>query len=203
MIQQDALFHGLRRNHFAEVVADCPWKFITRSAKGITSRSPDSKYRTMALSDIESLPVAEYAARNSRLWFWVTGPFLAAGRHVPIMHAWGFEPTAIAIVWIKPVASKFNHGQLFIDDTLFKMGGGYTTRQNAEYVVLGRRGNPPQRKSKAIRQIIVEPAREHSRKPEKFYNAVEQYADGPFLELFARSQRQGWTCRGDEVGKFG
>jgi N6-adenosine-specific RNA methylase IME4 len=106
------------------------------------------------------------------------------------------------MVWIKPVASKFLQGQLFINDELFKMGGGYTTRQNAEYVVLGKRGNPPQRLSKKVRQVIVEPAREHSRKPEKSYASIEQYGAGPYLELFGRQRRRGWTVRGDEADKF-
>lgn len=201
-METPTLLRGLRRNHYVEIACDVPWRFLTRSPKGITSRSPESKYQTMPLTEIQSLSVAEYAAKDARLWFWVTGPFLAAGAHVPIMRAWGFEPTAVAIVWIKPLASKFDQGQLFLDDTLFKMGNGYTTRQNAEYVVLGRRGNPPERNSKSIRQVIFEPAREHSRKPDRFYSAVERYGDGPYLELFSRQKRQGWTCRGNEVEKF-
>lgn len=151
----------------------------------------------MSLSQITELPVADYAAKNSRLWFWITGPFFAAGAHIPIMRSWGFEPTAVVFVWVKPVRSMFAKSY-FIP----KMGTGYTTRQNAEYVVLGRRGSPPERKSKSISQIIIEPAREHSRKPEGFYDAVERYADGPYLELFSRHKRRGWTCRGNEVGKF-
>ena len=86
-------------------------------------------------------------------------------------------------------------------DTFFKMGLGYTSRQNAEFVVLGRRGDPP-RKSASVRQIMVEPAREHSRKPEKFYQNAETYAAGPRLELFGRQQRPGWTVRGNESDKF-
>lgn len=195
------LLRGLRHQYFCEVAADIPWRFLTRSKRGITSRSPDSKYETMTLLDAAALPVSAYVARNARLWFWVTGPFLAIGAHVPIMRAWGFEPVAIAFVWVKPVQSRWENGG-GDPNTYFKMNQGFTTRQNAEYVVLGNRGKPPQRLSAAVRQVIVEPAREHSRKPERFYQRLEQYSDGPFLELFGRTPRLNWTVRGDQLGMF-
>lgn len=196
------LLRGLRKNHFPEIVADVPWRFVVRSKRGLTSRSPESKYQTMTLSEIAALPVKRYAAGNARLWFWVTGPFLAVGAHIPIMRAWGFEPVAMAFDWIKPVASIFDQGQLFIDASIFKMGNGYTTRKNAEYVILGRRGTPPPRLRRDVRALLVEPAREHSSKPEAFYRSIEAYAAGPYLELFGRRRRPGWTVRGDQIGVF-
>ena len=45
--------------------------------------------------------------------------------------------------------------------------------------------------------------REHSRKPDEFYERVERLYSGPFLNLFARSERPGWAAWGNEVGKFG
>ena len=155
----------------------------------------------MSLSEIAALSVAEYAAKDARLWFWITGPFLAAGAHIAIMRAWGFEPAAVAFVWVKPGENHFGFKR-WVGQGLFPMGTGYTTRQNAEYVILGNRGAPRSRKSKQVRQILIEPAREHSRKPDQFYESVERYADGPYLELFARKKRPGWTCRGNEVGRF-
>jgi N6-adenosine-specific RNA methylase IME4 len=38
----------------------------------------------------------------------------------------------------------------------------------------------------------------HSKKPDELYDMIEQCSPGPFLELFARSVRQGWTQWGDE-----
>lgn len=196
------LLRGLRRDHYRLGAIDVPWKYVVRSHKGL-GRSADKKYRTMTLDEIAALPVGDYMARDSRILFWVTGPFFAAGAHLPIMRAWGFEPTSTWGVWIKPVLSRWRQGSLFLDEqTYFRMGMGYTSRQNAEFVVEGRRGKPPARLSKKVRQVIVEPAREHSRKPEGFYQRAEEYAAGPRLELFARQRRPGWTCRGDEVDKF-
>jgi N6-adenosine-specific RNA methylase IME4 len=41
--------------------------------------------------------------------------------------------------------------------------------------------------------------REHSRKPEAFYELIERCSPGPRLELFARYRRDGWTQWGDEL----
>lgn len=195
------LLDGLPKKHFACWAVDVPWKFVVRSKKG-EQRSPERHYKTMTLEQIAALPVADYAADNSFMMFWVTGPHLAVGNHLPIMRTWGFEPTAIWGVWIKPSKKRFRQGWMFFDDFNFFVGMGYTTRQNAEYVVVGRRGKP-QRISKSVRQVMASPLREHSRKPEEFYQNVEKFCIGPRIELFGREQRDGWEVRGDEANKFG
>jgi N6-adenosine-specific RNA methylase IME4 len=81
------------------------------------------------------------------------------------------------------------------------MGGGYGTRKNVEVCWLGRRGSP-QRKSKGVRELIIAPRREHSRKPDEVDSRIEALCDGPYLEMYARQRWPGWTCIGDEVGKF-
>lgn len=43
---------------------------------------------------------------------------------------------------------------------------------------------------------------EHSRKPDEICNRIENLVGGPYLELFARSERPGWDSLGNEVGKF-
>jgi N6-adenosine-specific RNA methylase IME4 len=195
------LLKGLRRRHYACVLCDPPWRFTTRSARGITSRSPEHQYATMTLAQIEALPVRDYAADNAWLWLWVTMPMLAVGAHIPIMRAWGFEPSTIALTWCKVNPPRDKQGVMFLDHKMFFVGLGYTTRGNAEVVVLGRRGSP-KRLSKAVRQVIFQPRREHSRKPDEAHERIEQFCAGPRLELFARQRRLGWICRGDQSDKF-
>jgi N6-adenosine-specific RNA methylase IME4 len=72
---------------------------------------------------------------------------------------------------------------------------------NAEICWLGRRGRP-QRKSRGVRQLIVTPIREHSRKPDEVYSRIEALSEGPYLDLFARERRPNWICWGDELDKF-
>ncbi len=41
--------------------------------------------------------------------------------------------------------------------------------------------------------------REHSRKPDEFIPLIERCSPGPFLELFARGDREGWAMWGNQA----
>lgn len=194
------LLDGLPYRHFRAIHADVPWSFESYSELG-EERSAQAHYDCMSLADIARLPVEAHAAEDCHLFFWVTGPFLATGQHVPIMRAWGFEATAMAFVWLKLNQKWHPHWLTYMEDAMFFMGMGHTTRQNAEYVILGRKGNP-ERCSRSVRQIIAAPLREHSRKPDQVFQRIEQYCEGPYLDLFGRERRQNWTVRGNEADKF-
>lgn len=202
---------------FDLIAADPNWKYTAFSGKGL-GRAPERHYNTATLEEICALPVGEVAAKNCHLMLWINGPSLVRGYHSAVLRAWGFEPSSIAFVWLKNL--KHNKLQLASGDyrvrkdgiivldknvsaSDFIMGLGKTTRQNAEFVILGRKGRPS-RHSGSVHQIIVEPRREHSRKPEGFFAAAEQYAapNARRLELFARKPRAGWTVWGDEINKF-
>ena len=53
--------------------------------------------------------------------------------------------------------------------------------------------------SRSVRTVFTAKAGRHSEKPEEFYQVVEELSPGPYLELFGRRQRQGWTVLGHEV----
>ena len=94
------LLDGLPNNHFRCIHADIPWRFNNWSEAG-AGRSPEQHYETMSLRDVLELPVRHYASRSCHLFFWVTGPMVVTGAHTEIMRSWGFEPTAMAFVWVK------------------------------------------------------------------------------------------------------
>jgi N6-adenosine-specific RNA methylase IME4 len=48
----------------------------------------------------------------------------------------------------------------------------------------------------------MEPRREHSRKPDRFYAGVQALFPGPYLEMFARAQRDGWSSWGDQTDRL-
>jgi N6-adenosine-specific RNA methylase IME4 len=106
-----------------------------------------------------------------------------------VMEAWGFSYETGG-AWHK----RTTHGK-----TAF--GTGYILRSAAEIFLIGTRGRPPWR-SRSVRNVIEAPVRGHSRKPDAMYEACERLLPGPYLELFARQTREGWTQYGDEVGKF-
>jgi N6-adenosine-specific RNA methylase IME4 len=185
VIFNDARLQGL---HAGAVLADPPWSFVVRSPKG-EGRSASQHYPVMSLEVITALPVTEWAAPDAWLFLWTTTPMLPQA--LQVMSAWGFAYSGSAFCWVKQ--NKSGCG--------FHMGMGFTTRKNVELCLLGRRGRPPIR-AHDVRELIVAPRREHSRKPDEQYERIERLCDGPYLELFARQQWPGWVAVGDEPGRF-
>lgn len=199
-------FADLPKRHFAAIAADPPWRFKSRtaiqSANWKSPRHTERHYPTMLLDDIKAMPVATLALpKGCHLFLWVTGPQIPAG--LEVMAAWGFKFSTLAFTWAKMKrsgnAAQFGLCATTADD--FHTGLGLTTRKNAELVLLGRRGNP-HRNAKDVRELIVAPVRQHSRKPDEFFDRVERYCDGPYLELFARKSRQNWTTWGNQANRF-
>lgn len=200
-------FNDLPRRHYRAIVADPPWHFRARTALQMSNwtsrRDAERHYRVMRIDDITALPVRELAAPDAHLFLWITGPLLVEGKHLQIMKAWGFKPSAVAFVWIK-LKRRFDARQLRVvpvAEADLHVGLGLTTRKNTELCLLGRRGNA-RRNSKSVREPILSPVREHSRKPDEAYDRIREYCDGPYLELFAREHRPGWDCWGNETDKF-
>jgi N6-adenosine-specific RNA methylase IME4 len=185
------------RGGYRVVAADPPWKFKSNSTDK-PGRNAARHYATMPLADICAMPVKDLVAKNAILFLWITGPFLSIGAHLPLMKAWGFKPSGMGFVWVKlrPRAAT-----LFVIEQDLATGGGFTTRKNAEFCLIGKRGRSV-RECRSIHEVIIEPRREHSRKPEQFYERAEAYAAGPRLELFARQTRPGWDAFGLESTKF-
>ena len=183
---------------YGAILADPPWSFKSWSDKG-KNRHPDflvrqkglseRHYKTMSLSDIAKFPVGDYAAKDCALFLWTVDCMLPDA--IRIAEGFGFKFKTVAFTWVKTKADGGHH-----------IGLGYWTRGNPEQCLFFTRGEP-KRKSAAIRQLIVAPRREHSRKPDEAYERIENLVAGPYLELFARSPREGWDAFGNEVGKFG
>lgn len=193
---------GVPRYTFEDILADPPWRWKAYSAKGL-EKSPEKHYPTMAIHDVMRMPVAAIAARDCHLWLWCPGPMVAVGAHCEVMRAWGFTPSSDALVWVKTTDAAMPGRLVRFDERLFAFGQGKTTRKNVEYCFLGRKGAPP-RISASIRQLILTPKREHSRKPHEARERIEAYS-GPCrlrIELFAREAAPGWSCWGNDTGKF-
>lgn len=187
------------------IMADPPWYYRswTPANDERADRSVEQHYRTMKLSEICDMPVRDIAARDSHLMLWITGPFLPKAEMV--MKAWGYKYSATAWIWMKLKRScgKDMYQWISLADLhkYLHFGLGHTTRKNVEFCLLGRRGNA-RRLAKNVMEPILAPVREHSRKPDEAYERAMIYAAGPYLELFSREDRPGWTVWGNETGKL-
>ncbi len=177
--------------HFATILADPPWQFQNRTGKVAPEHRRLNRYGTMTLDDIMALPVAEAAAATSHLYLWVPNALLPAG--LAVLAAWGFEYKS-NIVWHKVRKDGGPDGR----------GVGFYFRNTTELLLFGVRGKNARTLAPGRRQvnILCTRKREHSRKPDEAYSLIERCSPGPFLELFARGTRSGWTAWGNQSGDY-
>lgn len=186
---------------YRTIVADPPWDQkagapfdtaydpATRTVPRLwpAGASRDLAYPTMTLDAIKALPVAGLAQRNCHLYLWTTNKYLPDA--FAVLKAWGFRYST-TIVWSKNM-----------------MGGGLggAWRVNTEFVLFGYRGKVDARGSIAgtwhnwKRPYDGRGKPKGSAKPPEFLEAVQQVSHGPYVELFARERREGWSAWGNEV----
>ena len=161
---------------YSVILADPPWRYPFTETN---NRQIENHYPTMDLEEIKAMDLP--ADDNCVLFLWVTAPFLADAMHV--LKAWGFTYKTGA-VWDKE-----------------RLGMGYWFRIQHEHLLIAVRGDvktpyPENRVSSVIRA----PRGEHSKKPECVYDMIEKMFPGErYLELFARTTRDGWSSWGNEV----
>jgi N6-adenosine-specific RNA methylase IME4 len=172
---------------WATVLADPPWRFANRTGKVAPEHRRLDRYDTMTHKDICGLAVAGVAAPKSHLYLWVPNALLPEG--LQVMEAWGYRYVS-NIVWAKRRKDGGPDGR----------GVGFYFRNVTELVLFGVRGSmrtlPPGRRQV---NMIETRKREHSRKPDETYELIEACSPPPYLELFARYPRTGWSAWGDEA----
>lgn len=176
---------------FATLLADPPWRFQNRTGKMAPEHRRLSRYGTMDLAEIMALPVEKAAADIAHLYLWVPNALLPEGTQV--MKAWGFEYKT-NIVWHKIRKDGGSDGR----------GVGFYFRNVTELVLFGIRGKNARTLAPGRRQVnfLATQKREHSRKPDELYPIIEACSPGPFLELFARGTRPGWTAWGNQSDDY-
>jgi len=181
----------LPQNHYGVIYADPPWGFLTYDKRQIVpQRASVAHYKTMTLDALKALPVGSVAAKDCILHMWVISSHI--DQAIDLGRAWGFTFKSLGLDWVKTCKG---------DPEVPKMGMGHWFRQEAEISLLFTKGKP-KRVDKGVRQVILEPAREHSRKPDEGAARVMRLTAGPYLELFSRTARPGWDVWGDEAGMF-
>jgi N6-adenosine-specific RNA methylase IME4 len=190
----ETVFAGLEPP-YSVIYADPPWSFRLRSEKG-KAKSPSQHYNVMTLDDICALPVADLAAKDCHLFMWTTAPHLLES--MKVIEAWGFKYSTVGFVWVK--TTKRSPASIFTNKSLH-WGMGYTTRQNAEFCLYARRGNPKVLVHD-VHSVIISKLREHSRKPDEARERIERLCAGPYVELFARTAPETWDVWGNEIDLF-
>lgn len=185
---------ALQEARFSAMVIDPPWD-LGEEGELDQGREPASQqgrrgsadqgryappYPTMRLEQLTALPVGRYADDDCHCYLWITNRSLFKGQ--VLLESWGFRYVT-CLTWCKP-----------------SIGLGTYFRGQTEHVLFGVRGSQPLKRND-VGTWFAAPRGPlgHSSKPAEFYELVESCSPGPYLELFARTQRPGWTCWGAEV----
>jgi len=179
-------FAGRRR--FGTILADPPWRFENRTGKIAREHARLNRYGTMDLEKICAMPIANVCADTCHLYLWVPNALLPDGLRV--LETWGFTYKS-NIVWQKLRKDGGPDGR----------GVGFYFRNVTELLLFGVRGKNARTLAPGRSQVnyIGSRKREHSRKPDEQYEIIEACSSGPFLELFARGQRDGWASWGNQA----
>ena len=173
---------------FRTILADPPWRFQNSTGKVAPEHKRLNRYGTMTFAEIEALPIAAVADEVAHLYLWVPNALLPEG--LATLRAWGFAYKA-NLVWHKIRKDGGSDGR----------GVGFYFRNVTELLLFGVRGRNARTLAPGRRQVnmIQTRKREHSRKPDEQYDVIESCSPGPYLELFGRGLRKGWTTWGAEA----
>jgi N6-adenosine-specific RNA methylase IME4/anti-sigma28 factor (negative regulator of flagellin synthesis) len=181
-IESENLVQPNKKYHV--IAIDPPWAYSEKG--GFSSDDYDATsnrgavdYPTMTVEQIAKIELP--TADDCVIFLWTTHAFLRDS--FELLDNWGFNYKA-TLVWDK-----------------VKMGLGRTIRMQVEFCLIGVKGNPIINGS-SERDIITEPRREHSRKPEAFYQMAERMCIGNRLDFFSRQNRENWDHYGAESGQF-
>tara|TARA_Y100000310_G_scaffold345377_1_gene464283 strand:- start:3068 stop:4048 length:981 start_codon:yes stop_codon:yes gene_type:complete len=164
---------------FPVIYADPPWSYSNSGFEG----SAEDHYPTMNTDAICAMPVKDAATDNAVLFMWATNPLLEDA--IRVIEAWGFEYKT-NFVWTKE--GRGMYGAL-----------GFYNYGRHELLMLATCGSfLPE--GDLFESVIDAAKAEHSRKPGSVYDMIKSmYRYGPYLELFARQERDGWKAFGNEV----
>lgn len=160
---------------FGTIYADPPWRYQNQG----TRASTDNHYAgDMSIEELCSMPVGDLAAEKCHLHVWTTNAFLFECQR--LFEAWGFEYKS-TFVWVKP-----------------SMGIGNYWRNSHEIMLLAIRGGQTAI-SRSEKSWIECKRGMHSAKPEAVRHSIERLSPGPYLELFGRAPKTGWTVFGNQI----
>ena len=166
---------------FSTIVIDPPWDYSDEGdagdiyGRGLPTYQTLSMEQLLALTTIGDVPIPTLAADDSHLYLWVTNR--SKPKAYQLLDEWGFRHVT-CLTWCKP---SFGMGNYF--------------RGSTEHLLFGVRGSLPL-KRKDVGTWFSAKGGEHSAKPDEAYRLVESCSPGPYLEIFARGKREGWSCWG-------
>jgi N6-adenosine-specific RNA methylase IME4 len=171
---------------FGTVVIDPPWPVEKIGPLELRPERAEFAYATIREDEIIALWNKDVVPRlepDCHLFMWATNKFLPVA--LRMIGQVGFR-YVLTMVWHKTA--------------------GYQPiglpQYNCEFVVYARRGAPVFVDTKDFCCCFDGERREHSRKPDAFYDMIRRVTGGSRIDIFSRERRDGFAQFGDEINKF-
>jgi N6-adenosine-specific RNA methylase IME4 len=172
----------LKVGRFSTILIDPPWDFDDEGDVNHFGRGKQN-YAAQPFDDLLTLPVDVLSDTDCHLYLCITNRSLPKGFR--LMEAWGFRYVT-CVTWVKP---SFGIGNYF--------------RGQTEQILFGVKGSQPL-KRKDVGTVFQAPRGErHSEKPPELFALIESCSPGPFLEMFQRTDRAGWSGWGEHSTTHG
>jgi len=176
---------ALPAGKFGTLVIDPPWP-MEKIEREVRPNQAGFDYPTMSEAELLAFgeKVGNLTADDCHMFMWTTQKFLPMALRV--IEAWGFR-YVLAMVWHKP--------------------GGFQPiglpQYNCEFAIYARKGAPQFIDTRAFNCCFDAPRREHSRKPDEFYDLIRRVTGEGRIDIFSREAREGFAQLGNETDKFG
>jgi len=170
----------LPTGQYSCIVMDPPWQ-MQKIERDVRPNQMEFDYPTMDEYELKAFPLPTFAADNCHLYLWTTQ------KHMPmalrLAEHWGFRYQCL-MTWVKNVGFT-----------------PFSWMYSTEHVLFCIKGSMPLMR-KGLRLDFKADVREHSRKPDVFYDRVREASPGPRIDVFSREQRDGFDQYGNEVEKY-
>jgi N6-adenosine-specific RNA methylase IME4 len=165
---------------YQTIVIDPPWE-MEKIERDVRPNQHGFDYPTMSEDELLAFPLPDLAADNCHLYLWTTH------KHLPLAMrlagVWGFNYECL-LTWRKNVGFT-----------------PFSWMRSTEHVLFCRKGSLPLLRV-GMRLDFEAKVREHSRKPDEFYDLVKEASPGPRIDVFSREKREGFDQWGNEIDKF-
>ena len=161
---------------FQTIVTDPPWDWSDEGDVNQFGRTKP-EYATMPIEEIEKLPIDKISDENCHLYLWVTNRSLP--KAFRLIKNWGFRYIT-CLTWVKP-----------------SIGVGNYFRGSTEQVLFAVKGCQPLKRKDVGTHFLANRGEVHSAKPDEFYSLVESCSYAPYIDVFGRKERDGWSVWGE------
>lgn len=162
------------------LVIDPPWP-MQKIERDVRPNQVEFDYPTMTEEELKAFPVPSFAGDDCHLYLWTTQKYLPMA--LRLVEHWGFKYQCL-MTWVKNVGFT-----------------PFSWMYSTEHVLFCTKGSLPLLR-KGLRLDFSAKVREHSRKPDEFYELVKQASPGPRIDVFSREKREGFDQYGNEVEKY-